>query len=225
MAKKKKARPAAKKTVEKKPATKKIAPKKPVKSAAQPKKAVPAPAKPVIKKFAKPMDDDVVSEGPVGGLKKTLLSKAELEEFRKLLLNKRRSLIGDLDGLESGSLRTSRQEGSGDLSNMPTHPADIGTDNFEHEFSLGLLESERTLLNEINEALERIQNNTYGICLGTGKMIDKARLRARPWTKFCIEYARRIEKGAVRQPSPTESRPLEDDEEERQEPVEEEMEE
>ncbi|MBI5726128.1 MAG: TraR/DksA C4-type zinc finger protein [Planctomycetes bacterium] len=195
------------------------------KSAAGP--AVKMSVKSAAKAFARAASkrDAAILEPPVGGLKKTLLSKSEIEEFRRLLLARRRSLIGDLDGLESGSLRTSRQEGSGDLSNMPTHPADIGTDNFEHEFSLGLLESERSLLSEINEALERVQNNTYGICLGTGKMIDKARLRARPWTKFCIEYARRMEKGAVRQLNPAENRPLEDDEEEHQEPVEEEMEE
>ena len=130
--------------------------------------------------------------------KKTHLTKGELSEFRNMLLEKRRALIGDMNGIQAGALGVNRQDGSGDLSNMPTHPADIGTDNYEHEFTLGLLESERALLNEINEALERIENRTYGICLGTGQPIDKARLRARPWAKYCIEYAKMIEKGLVR---------------------------
>ena len=129
---------------------------------------------------------------------KSPLSKAELKEFRTTLLDKRRDLVGDLSGIEAGALRRSRQEGTGDLSNLPTHPADIGTDNYEQEFSLGLLESERVLLEEIDQALERIENDTYGVCLGTGQPIGKARLKARPWAKYCIEYARMIEKGLVR---------------------------
>jgi RNA polymerase-binding protein DksA len=130
-------------------------------------------------------------------LKKSPLSRAELKEFRQMLLDKRRALLGDMTHMEAEALRTNRQEGTGDLSKIPTHDADVGTDNFEQEFTLGLLESERTLLVEINEALERIDKGTYGICLGTGLAINKARLRARPWSKYCIEYARMLEKGLV----------------------------
>jgi len=129
---------------------------------------------------------------------KSPLSKAQLKEFEKLLLAKRRDLVGDMNGIEAQALRTNRQDGSGDLSNMPTHPADIGTDNYEQEFTLGLLESERSLLKEIDEALTRIKQGTFGVCVGTGKPISIARLRARPWAKYCIEYARMIEKGLVR---------------------------
>ena len=131
-------------------------------------------------------------------LKKTPLGRSELKEFRQMLLEKRRALLGDMTHMEEEALRTNRQEGTGDLSKIPTHDADVGTDNFEQEFTLGLLESERVLLGEINEALERIDKGTYGICLGTGLAIGKARLRARPWAKYCIEYARMIEKGLVR---------------------------
>ena len=136
-------------------------------------------------------------------LKKSPLSRAELKEFRQMLLEKRRSIVGDMNGMEAEALRTNRQEGTGDLSKIPTHDADVGTDNFEQEFTLGLLESERTLLAEINEALERIDKGTFGICLGTGKPIDAARLRARPWAKYCIEYARMVEKGLVHPRSET----------------------
>jgi RNA polymerase-binding transcription factor DksA len=73
---------------------------------------------------------------------------------------------------------------------MPNHMADLGTDNWEQEFNLGLMENQRQDLREIDDALERIANGTYGICLGTGKPITKARLRAKPWAKYCIEYAR-----------------------------------
>jgi RNA polymerase-binding protein DksA len=129
---------------------------------------------------------------------KDYLSKKELADFRQMLVEKRKSLVGDMANMSSGSYGRSLQDSSGDLSNMPTHPADIGSDNFEHEFTLGLLESERALLCEINEALERIDNGTYGICLGTGEPIGKPRLKARPWCKFSIEYQRMIEQGLVR---------------------------
>ncbi len=130
-------------------------------------------------------------------LKKTQMSKKELAEFRQMLLEKRRTLVGDLSGMEQETLR---KYSSGNLSSMPTHMADVGTDNFEHEFTLGLLESEQALLREIDEALERIVARTYGICLGTGEAIPKTRLRAKPWAKYTVEYTRLLEKGLARPP-------------------------
>lgn len=126
------------------------------------------------------------------------LTAKELKHFRELLVEKRRSLIGDMAGIEGTALGRNQQESSGDLSNMPTHPADIGSDNYEYEFTLGLLESERIMLGEINAALERIDNKTYGVCLGTGEPIGRPRLEARPWCRYSIEYQRMIEKGLVR---------------------------
>ncbi len=80
---------------------------------------------------------------------------------------------------------------------MPIHMADIGTDNYEQEFALGLMDSERKLLREIDDALQRIEEGTYGICEGTGKSISKARLNAQPWARYCVEYARIVEQGLV----------------------------
>ena len=112
-----------------------------------------------------------------------------------MLLAKRRVLVGDMTGIQNEALGADRQESKGDISD---HPADAGTDNFEQEFSLGLLESERILLGEIDEALLRIEQKTYGICAGTGRPISKPRLNARPWAEYGIEYARMVEKGLVR---------------------------
>ena len=126
---------------------------------------------------------------------KSPLTAAQLRKFRSMLLAKRRELVGDMTGIEAEALGADRQEVKGDISD---HPADAGTDNFEQEFSLGLLESERILLGEIDEALGRIEQKIYGICLGTGRPIGTARLKARPWAKYCIEYARMVEKGLVR---------------------------
>ncbi len=115
-----------------------------------------------------------------------LVSK-ELEHFRDLLLEKRRDLVGDMYSMESEALRTSAGT---NLSTLPLHMADMGTDNYEQEFTLGLVEKDRGLLREINAALAKIQNGTYGICEGTGKAIGKPRLEAQPWARHSIEYAR-----------------------------------
>ncbi|HUW84787.1 MAG TPA: TraR/DksA family transcriptional regulator [Phycisphaerae bacterium] len=126
------------------------------------------------------------------------LSDKNLQMFRRLLLEKRAELVGDVSGMQEEVLRKNRQAASGDLSSMPIHMADLGTDNYEQEFTLGLLASERQLLRDIDEALERIESRTYGVCLGTGKAITKTRLKAKPWARYCIEYARLLEKGQVR---------------------------
>ena len=152
---------------------------------------------------------------PAVVVKKSPLARTELNEYRQMLLEKRHDLVGDMNGIQAEAFKN-RQAGTGDLSNMPTHLADIGTDNFEHEFTLGLLESERVMLKEIDEALERISAGTYGICLGTGQPISKARLRARPWAKYCIEYARMLEKGLVHPPR-EEGQPAEETDEDAEE--------
>ena len=120
------------------------------------------------------------------------LSPKELEHFRDLLLAKRREILGDMSAMEREALRTS---GSSNLSTLPIHMADMGTDNYEQEFTLGLVETERKLLREINNALAKIQNGSFGICEGTGKPINKARLEVQPWAKFSIEYAKQMERG------------------------------
>ncbi len=126
-------------------------------------------------------------------IRKTKLSAEELDHFRNLLLDKRTELSGTVNQLRGEVLHKSRQDAAGDLSSMPIHMADIGSDNWEQEFTLGLLANENELLREIDDALLRIENKTYGICLGTNKPIQKTRLRAKPWAKYCIAYAREIE--------------------------------
>ncbi len=122
------------------------------------------------------------------------LSPRELDHYRDLLIDKRRELVGDMHSMEGEALRTT---GGSNLSTLPMHMADLGTDNYEQEFTLGLVEKERTLLREINDALAKIQNGAYGICEGTGKPIAKPRLEAQPWAKFSIEHARQMEKNGM----------------------------
>jgi DnaK suppressor protein len=122
------------------------------------------------------------------------LGVRELEHFADLLLAKRRELVGDMSSMEREALRSGS---ASNLSTLPMHMADMGTDNYEQEFTLGLVEKDRNLLREINHALAKIQNGTYGICEGTGIAISKFRLEAQPWARFSIEYARQKEKNGM----------------------------
>jgi RNA polymerase-binding protein DksA len=125
------------------------------------------------------------------------LSAADINHFKEMLLEKRREILVNVNEMEDEALKKSRLDASGDLSSMPIHMADIGTDNYEQEFALGLMDSERKLLKEIDDALQRIEKRTYGTCEGTGKPISKARLEAQPWARYCVEYARMLEQGLV----------------------------
>ena len=125
------------------------------------------------------------------------LTPEELEDFYKLLLTKRREILGDMDHMCGEALSGSRHESSGDLSTMPIHMADVGTDNYEQEFTLGLIETDRQQLRAIDAALGKIGEGKYGICEGTGKQINRARLMACPECRYGIDYARLIEQGKV----------------------------
>jgi RNA polymerase-binding protein DksA len=129
--------------------------------------------------------------------KKRGLANADAKHFKEMLLEKRREILRNVTEFEDEALRKSRLDATGDLSSMPIHMADLGTDNYEQEFALGLMDSERKLLREIDNALVRLEKKTYGICEGTGKPISKARLEAQPWARYCVKYARMLEQGLV----------------------------
>jgi len=132
---------------------------------------------------------------PIVKPRKTHLNPAELEEFRGLLMEKRRELIGDVNHLQNEALGQGSSGETSGSSSMPIHMADLGSDTWEQELTLGLIENERGLLREIDAALGRIEDRTYGICMATNKPITKSRLRAKPWAKHCIEYERKRELG------------------------------
>ncbi len=147
------------------------------------------PARAIAPRVAAPREPDATITPQSSGL-----SASDLAQFRRALLEKRAQLVGDVHTMSNEALNRNRQESSGNLSSMPIHMADLGTDNYEQEFTLGLIESERALLREIDEALHRIQKGTYGVCQATGKAIGKARLSAQPWTKYCYDYVLEQEK-------------------------------
>ncbi len=118
------------------------------------------------------------------------LTPKQLAKFRELLLEKRKELLGDVECMEENIFQS-----GGELSNMPVHMADVGSDNFEQEFSLGLMAEGKKVLVEIDQALQRIDEGTFGICEGLGIPIEMPRLEAIPWTRFSLEYAKQMEKG------------------------------
>lgn len=119
------------------------------------------------------------------------LTKRDLADFRSLLLKKRSEILGDVEAMQTDA-RT--KSAGGNLSNMPVHMADVGSDNYEQEFTLGLVESERRLLREIEGALERMTEGIYGVCQERGVPISRPRLEAKPWAKYSIEVAREHER-------------------------------
>ncbi len=131
--------------------------------------------------------------------KTSRLAAATIEHFKQLLLEKRREILKNVNEIEDETLKKSRLDATGDLSSMPIHMADLGTDNYEQEFVLGLMDSERKLLHEIDDALQRIEDGIYGVCEGTGKPIRKARLEAQPWARYRVEYARMLEQGIAQE--------------------------
>jgi DnaK suppressor protein len=126
---------------------------------------------------------------------KSHLTVEDLGNIKRLLLEKRAEIMGDVNLMENDALKKTRGDAAGDLSAMPIHMADIGTDNYEQEFALGLVDSERNLLHEVNDALQRIEEGTYGICEGAGEPIAKARLEASPWARYCLTCAGKLEMG------------------------------
>lgn len=117
------------------------------------------------------------------------LKKAELKVFRERLVTLRSRLRGDVSRMADATLKKSRTEGNGDLSSMPIHMADVGSDNFEQEFTLSLMENEGATLGNIEAALERIEDGTYGFCEECGVKIPKKRLEAIPYATMCVKCA------------------------------------
>jgi DnaK suppressor protein len=122
-----------------------------------------------------------------------VLKNEELESYRDVLRNLRSRLRGDLDQMTDEALRRTSPDSSGNLSNVPLHMADVGTENYDQEFTLGLIENEQETLEQVQDALGRIEAGTFGRCVNCAEPIAKARLQALPYTRHCIQCARKME--------------------------------
>ncbi|HEV3257610.1 MAG TPA: TraR/DksA family transcriptional regulator [Gemmataceae bacterium] len=121
------------------------------------------------------------------------MTNAELQIHRQRLFDLRTRLNGDVSHLADEALRKNQKEASGNLSSMPIHMADIGSDNFEQEFTLNLLANEEQVLEQIAAALERLNDGTFGRCEECRGEIPRARLNVLPYARYCIACARKLE--------------------------------
>jgi RNA polymerase-binding transcription factor DksA len=118
-----------------------------------------------------------------------------IESYRRKLLDLGQRLRGDLSELEREALQGLGGEAGGGLSNSPLHLGDLGTETFTEELGLDLLGNEEQLLAEVNAALARIDQGTFGHCEKCRKEIARARLGALPYARYCRACAEQAEKG------------------------------
>ena len=120
------------------------------------------------------------------------MKKTDMLDYREKLHAIRARLRGDVTAMAEIALRKSGLEGS-DSNSMPIHMAELGSDNFEQEFTLGLLQADEGTLGQIESALERITQGSFGKCIECEGAIPKMRLNAIPYTPVCIKCAERQE--------------------------------
>jgi len=185
---------------------KKPAPKKPAK-AAPAKKAIPAApskaaaatavkakaaAKPAAVKATVKKTATVAAAAPAPAPappkkpRKPAFTPAELDQIKVDLEAQRETFLRELTELEAGTFNQSQSDLSGEVS-FDEESADAGTFTFERERDLSLGNNLRDLLDKVDSALRRIKNGTYGSCERCGKPIDKARLKALPYSVLCID--------------------------------------
>ena len=127
-------------------------------------------------------------------MKKNKLNKKALEEFKKLLIKRKEEINEEINHISSDTLKQSQKEASGDISGYTLHMADVATDNYDREFSLGLASNERDILCRIDAAIQKIKDGSFGFCEDCDKPISKTRLKAVPYAKLCIKCQEAKEK-------------------------------
>ena len=155
-----------------------------------------------LKKAAQPNFVKAASLNDILGLSSkpvsTVLAAHEIDpkfqRYYKLLVELRNHVASGLDTHTEQTLKRSSKDDAGDLSAYAQHMADAGTDTFDRDFALSLVSNEQEALAEIEAAIQRIKNGTYGVCELTGKPISKDRLTAVPFARFSVESQAEVEK-------------------------------
>lgn len=119
------------------------------------------------------------------------MDKKKLEYYKGLLLKLKHDISHDMNMMTKETAADADE--SRDISGHVMHMADVATDMYDREFALGLASNEREVLQKIDAALKRIEEGTYGFCLGSGKPIPQARLKAIPYVEYCLEYQEKLE--------------------------------
>jgi RNA polymerase-binding protein DksA len=125
---------------------------------------------------------------------KNKYNKKDFVEFKKYILKKKEEILENINHISDEMLKKSQKEASGDISGYTYHMADVATDNYDREFSLGLASDERKFIYELDDALKKIEDGTYGICEVCKKLIAKTRLKAVPHARLCVKCQEKKEK-------------------------------
>ena len=123
------------------------------------------------------------------------MKKSEMKPFKEMLLEMRARLRGDVSTLANAALAKTGGASGGSGSSVPSHIADMGSDTFEQDNTLRLMDNEGEVLGQIEGALERIEDGDYGSCVECSGRIPKMRLKAIPYTPYCVKCASEIESG------------------------------
>ena len=118
--------------------------------------------------------------------------KKKFEPYKKILLRLKEEMVYDIKNMSQNP--ASPTSDSGDVSGHVLHMADVATDMYDREFSLGLASNEREVLQRVDLALERIKNKTYGLCAECDQSITQARLKAIPYVETCLKCQEKLEK-------------------------------
>lgn len=117
------------------------------------------------------------------------MQKDQLKQFRDLLITERAKFAGEIKSIAHDASKNPR-EASGDLSSYTIHMADMSADTYERELAMNIASTEQEVLYQIDEALKRVGEGTYGTCQQCNKPISLSRLKAVPYTSLCIECQR-----------------------------------
>lgn len=124
------------------------------------------------------------------------MDRAKKEKLKKILIAKKKELLDKIEHIEQENLGTSQRDLTGDLSGYSFHMADVASDSFEREVSLSLAASEVKLLNEIEDALKRLEEKDFGKCEICGKNIPLKRITAVPYARLCISCQEQEDKAS-----------------------------
>lgn len=116
--------------------------------------------------------------------------RPSMKELRRRLVSEREKIL-TLYQEDVHAAREIQEEGTEDFEELATMDVD-------RELLLALSESERERIQEIDDALQRMDEGTYGICQQSGRPIDLARLREIPWARYCVEHQKMVEDGLLR---------------------------
>ena len=125
---------------------------------------------------------------------KKKLTKKEMLEFKKLINKRKEEVNSEIKHISEDTLKKSQKDASGDISGYTYHMADVATDNYDREFSLGLASNDRKSLYDFEDALKRIEDGTFGVCEACNALISKVRLKAVPQARLCVKCQEKREK-------------------------------